>query len=97
MTRDKKDTITVYSAVVMLVFGVAITTIAFFIHPIGEIHDSVLYVLGQCLIYSGGALGIANYARSVARDEVNERWNDYRKLADKETKHEDTEEADEGL
>lgn len=77
MTKERKDTITVLSAVAMLLFGCVLTTIAFFLDPMGEIHDSVLWVLGQCFIYAGGALGIANYARGVAKHEVDERWNDY--------------------
>ena len=47
MTRERKENITVYSAVSMLVFGCVLTTIAFFIEPMGEIHDSVLWVLWQ--------------------------------------------------
>ena len=77
MTRERKENITVYSAVSMLVFGCVLTTIAFFIEPMGEIHDSVLWVLGQCFIYAGGALGIANYARSAAKHEVDERFDEF--------------------
>lgn len=77
MTKERKDTITVLSAVAMLLFGCVLTTIAFFLDPMGEIHDSVLWVLGQCFIYAGGALGIANYARGVAKHEVDERWHEY--------------------
>lgn len=72
MTKDRKDSITVWSAIGMLVFGVALTLSAFCIEPLGEIHDSVLWVLGQSLIYAGGALGIANYARQSAKDAVQE-------------------------
>ena len=77
MTKERKDSITVYSAVAMLVFGVVLTTIAFFIEPMGIIDDSVLWVLGQCFIYAGSALGIATYARGVAKHEVDERWHEY--------------------
>ena len=59
MTKERKDNITVCSAVAMLIFGCVLTTIAFFLEPMGVIHDSVLWVLGQCFIYAGGALGIA--------------------------------------
>lgn len=72
MTKQSKDTITVWSAVLMLFFGVALTATAFCIEPVGEIHDSVLWTLGQCLLYAGGALGIANYARTSAREAVEE-------------------------
>ena len=77
MKLDLKENITVWSAVAMLAFGCVLTTIAFFIEPIGEIHDSVLWVLGQCFIYAGGALGIANYAGRVARHEVDRRFHDF--------------------
>lgn len=77
MTQDRKENITVCSAVAMLIFGCVLTTIAFFIEPMGVIHDSVLWVLGQCFIYAGGALGIANYARSAAKQEVDERFHDF--------------------
>ncbi len=72
MTRERKDNITVCSAVAMLIFGCILTTIAFFLEPMGVIHDSVLWVLGQCFIYAGGALGIANYARTSAKQEVDD-------------------------
>jgi len=79
MTKQDKDTITVWSAIAMLFFGVALTTTAFFIDPMGEIHDSVLWVLGQSLIYAGGALGIANYAKASAKEAVDEQLRSYHK------------------
>lgn len=72
MTKDRKDTITVWSAICMPAFGSVLTIAAFILPPMGEIHDSVLWVLGQSLIYAGGALGIANYARASAREAVDE-------------------------
>lgn len=86
MTKDRKDSITVWSAIGMLVFGVALTLSAFCIEPLGEIHDSVLWVLGQSLIYAGGALGIANYARQSARDAVQEMEEEREKLRKKSDK-----------
>ncbi len=63
MKPNKKDSVATWSAVGMLVFGVAITTAGFIIPPAGEIHDSVLWVLGQALIYSGSIFGITLYTR----------------------------------
>lgn len=80
MTREKKESITVWSAIGMLIFGVILTASAFCIEPVGEIHDSVLWTLGQCLIYAGGALGIANYARTSAKEAVQEYEEERRKL-----------------
>lgn len=72
MTKERKDTVTVVSALAMLAFGCILTTIGFFLEPMGEVHDSVLWVLGQCFLYAGGALGIANYARTSAKQEVDD-------------------------
>ena len=80
MTKERKESITVWSAIGMLVFGVALTTCAFFFEPVGQIHDSVLWTLGQCLIYAGGALGIANYARTSAKEAVQEYEEERRRL-----------------
>lgn len=74
MTKERKDNITVCSAIAMLIFGCLLTTIGFFLEPMGEVHDSVLWVLGQCFLYAGGALGIANYARTSAQHEVDRRF-----------------------
>lgn len=90
MTRERKENITIYSAVCMLIFGCTLTSIGFFIEPRGEVHDSVLWVLGQCLVYAGSALGIAAYATRI-RHEVNARFEDFErrhnrhKIADDET------------
>ncbi|MSS18757.1 hypothetical protein [Sodaliphilus pleomorphus] len=61
MRSDKKDSVATWSAVGMLAFGVGITTAGFIIPPSGEIHDSVLWVLGQTLLYSGSIFGITLY------------------------------------
>lgn len=63
MRSDKKDSVATWSAVGMLAFGVGITTAGFIIPPSGEIHDSVLWVLGQTLIYSGSIFGITLYTK----------------------------------
>lgn len=72
MTREQKDTIAVTSAMVMLLFGISLTTAGFIIPPTGEIHESVLWVLGQALIYAGSIFGIAYYARGVVDRRIAE-------------------------
>lgn len=72
MTQGIKENITYGSALFMLAFGVILTTAGFIIDPAGEIHDSVLYVLGQCLIFAGSVMGVSAYAtgkmRHIERD-----------------------------
>ena len=52
-----------WSGLGMLVFGVIITTAGFIVPPLGQVHDSVLWILGQALIYSGSIWGIALYSK----------------------------------
>lgn len=67
MTKENKENLTYGSAVGMLIFGVLLTTAGFIIDPQGQIHDSVLYVLGQCLIFSGSVMGVSAYATGKMR------------------------------
>lgn len=78
MTKERKDTIAVTSAVVMLAFGILLTTIGFFVNPLGEVSDSVLWILGQALIYAGSIFGIATYTKGVIREQVSDLEQRYR-------------------
>lgn len=49
------------TAVCMLIFGCVLTAIGFFLNPAGEISNSVLWVLGQSLVYAGSVFGLKNY------------------------------------
>ena len=72
MTKERKSTIAVISACVMLIFGILLTTIGFFVNPLGEVSDSVLWILGQALIYAGSIVGIATYTKGVIREQVSD-------------------------
>lgn len=67
MTREIKENITYGSAIGMLVFGATLTLVGFLLDPQGEIHDSVLYVLGQCLIFAGSVMGVGAYTSGRMR------------------------------
>lgn len=76
MTKNTKDTVAVISAVGMLFFGAALCTVGFFISPMGIIDNSVLWVLGQCLMYAGGIFGISMYVKKEVQDEFRHRFKD---------------------
>jgi hypothetical protein len=78
VTKERKSTIAVISACVMLVFGILLTTIGFFVNPLGEVSDSVLWILGQALIYAGSIFGIATYTKGVIREQVSDLEQRYR-------------------
>ena len=61
MTKNTSDRINVSVAISTLVLGWSLTIAAFIVEPSGEVHDSILWVLGQSLTFSGSLLGAKSY------------------------------------
>ena len=51
--ENEKDTIEYLVAIAMIIFGMVLCMFAFFTPPLGEIHPTILGVLGQILIFVG--------------------------------------------
>ena len=66
MKRDRKEGIQVWTAVGMLAVGCGLV-VAGCIVPTGEVHDSVLWFFGECLIYAGSIFGIGIYVNRTVR------------------------------
>lgn len=105
MTPGVKENITYGSALLMLIFGVVLTTAGFLTAPVGEIHDSVLYVLGQCLLFAGSVMGVGAYTAGKVREmqhSIDRRFRAYERhhcgddadLLDKEESPEGQDDAD---
>ena len=43
----------------LLIFGMAMIIAGFLVPPMGEVHDSLLWIFGQTLVFSGAVLGIS--------------------------------------
>lgn len=63
---DIKSKIAIITAIVAFVIG-WVLTIAGFIVGQGAIHDSVLWVLGQALVYAASVLGVGMYIGSEVK------------------------------
>ena len=61
MKAETRNNITIYTALVMLAFGIVLASAGFIVSPLGEIHSSVLWIVAQCLIYAGSVLGVSAY------------------------------------
>ena len=59
-----KDKIAIVSAIVAFILGWAMSIAGFWLPPIGEVADSVLWILGQALIYSASVFGVTTYFTS---------------------------------
>lgn len=61
---DIKQKFAIGTAVVAFVVGWGLTIAGFIIPPQGEVADSVLWILGQSLIYTASVLGIGMYFKN---------------------------------
>lgn len=78
MTKEDRTKYQVYSAMAMLLAGVALSVAGFLVPPVGEISDSVLWFFAQCLIYAGSIFGVSIYVQSKfteLKEEINNRKN----------------------
>ena len=56
--------IQVATAVFMLIGGLALAVAGFIVPPLGQIHESVLGIFAECLIYAGSIFGVTVYIRT---------------------------------
>ena len=59
-----KDKIAILSAIVAFILGWCMSIAGFWIPPIGEVGDSILWILGQALLYAASVFGVSAYFRS---------------------------------
>lgn len=64
---DIKEKAAIVTAVAAFVVGWGLTIAGFIVPPLGEIADSILWVLGQALIYAASVFGITSYFTSESR------------------------------
>ena len=62
MNQDTKDWIKFISSIVLLVVGAVLIFISIYLPPIGQIHTSVLTVIGEIFTFVGAIFGIGEYA-----------------------------------
>jgi hypothetical protein len=66
-----KEKSAIMSAWVAFLLGWAITIAGFFVPPMGDVADSVLWILGQALIYAASVFGITTYfATSIKQNKT---------------------------
>lgn len=71
---DIKNKVAIITAIVAFIVGWGLTIAGFWVPPVGEVADSILWILGQALVYSASVLGIGLYVSGEVkrmRTEVN--------------------------
>ena len=64
MEKNTKETIQILSAVAMLFGGFALAVAGFIVPPTGQIHESVIGIFAECLIYAGSIFGVTIYIQT---------------------------------
>ena len=59
-----KDWLGVASFIFVMICGWGLTIAGFCVNPLGEVSNSVLWILGQSLIYCSSILGIHEYYKA---------------------------------
>lgn len=73
-----KEIVTLSSAIFAILVGFGLTIAGFVVPPLGIISDSVLWVLGQSLVYAGSIFGISTHYSSEVKkfkDEIKKEIN----------------------
>lgn len=63
-----KEQITYIVAFLAFILGWTLTILGFYVPPVGEVADSVLFILGESLIFVSSIIGVTSYFNSEARN-----------------------------
>ncbi|MBO7732914.1 MAG: hypothetical protein J6S67_10185 [Methanobrevibacter sp.] len=56
-----KERLAIISAISAFILGWIMSIAGFWIPPVGEVADSILWILGQALIYAASVFGVTSY------------------------------------
>lgn len=70
MTTNSKEWIQYSTASLMIVSGVVLTFISFFVN--GDVTEGVLWYMAQALTYAGGIFGVSIYFRTKLGSSITE-------------------------
>ena len=93
MTTNSKEWIQYSTATLMIVSGVVLTFISFFVN--GDVTEGVLWYMAQALTYAGGIFGVSIYFRTKLGSSITEIKDiidrKFRELRSEEMKEEESE------
>ena len=78
-----KEKIAYGTCIAAFIFGWGLTIAGFIVPPLGIVSDSVLWVLGQALLYCGAVVGISSHYGSEVRN-FEKKISDYMKKTEKD-------------
>lgn len=67
---DFKNRLAVITCLIAFGLGWSLTIAGFIIPPLGEVADSILWILGQSLLYTASVLGIGMYTNNLVKNGI---------------------------
>lgn len=67
---DFKNKVAVVTCLISFGLGWSLTIAGFVLPPVAEIAESILWVLGQSLIYTASVLGIGMYTNNLVKNGI---------------------------
>lgn len=89
-----KEKLAICSAIAAFIIGWSLSIAGFIVPPLGEVHESILFILGQALVYAASVFGIAAYFKSETVQLKNDM---HRFFSEKERLHEERIRLREGI
>lgn len=59
--KERREIAQVWTAILLIVSGIVLSFLSFFLSTEHSIDNSILWYFAQCLLYAGGIFGIRNY------------------------------------
>ena len=79
-----KEKLAILSACAAFLIGWALSIAGFVVPPIGEVHESILFILGQALVYAASVFGIAAYFKAESiqmKDDISKHLDKVERMA----------------
>ena len=70
ISSDTKEVVHYTCAIFILAFGCTLCTLGFYEEPKGSVDDSILFILGQCLLFAGSTFGLSLYVNQQIKKYV---------------------------
>ena len=78
-----KEKLAILSACAAFLIGWALSIAGFIVPPLGEVHESILFILGQALVYAASVFGIAAYFKAESmqmKDDISKHISEMERL-----------------
>ena len=70
ISSEIKEVVHYACAILILAFGCTLCTLGFYQEPKGSVDDSILFILGQCLLFAGSTFGLSLYVNQQIKKYV---------------------------